>query len=262
MILFCEECGTRHKIDESKIEGKLYKFSCHVCKDTLVVSLSNTQSSKKAQVAVGRPRPAQEKLSDQHNGVGCRCIVALCVSEGGYGALLNVIPKLREDIPAAYIALMHQAPHHIDGFVCYLNGCSPLPVERATDGAVVQGGKCYLAADTERITLDRDGDQLCLRLQSTTAPASAGTINLFMQSVARVMKERSLGVILSGSGEDGVEGVGSILEADGVVMVQDPVSCLSKEKVVKTIEKYQIDLLVSDKQMADAISAQVNAHCD
>jgi len=411
MILFCEECGTRHDIDEATIGEDVYRFSCQVCKETLMVSLSNKQGGKNAPVAMGltgtdiknggddealkilivddsklirkvlreiiesdgskkvigeagngkeamsllatehpdvvtldinmpvmdgittlkhimisRPtptvmissltqegsletfeslkygaidflpkpsrvkgadlksqreeilrrielaagvqlesirylrRPSKNKDSLNKNNLPCRCIAAIGVAEGGYGALLNIVPRLKDNLPAAYVAVMHQAPHHIDGFVRYLDQCSQLSVQRAVDGVSVHGGCCYIAAATEHITLDQTGEQFQLRVKSSPFPAPMGTINMLMRSVAQEMKESAIGVILTGTGDDGVEGVGEIIKADGAVFVQDPKSCLFKDTPVKVAEKYDMDLLVSDKQMAGAITAFIRTH--
>ena len=407
MILFCEECGTRHEIGEEQIEGSSYRFSCHVCKETLMVSLTNKQEGKSAQAALievssnaaqseklkilvvddsklirkvlceiiesnGRyqvvgeaengkkalevletvhpdvitldinmpvmdglttlkhimihhpvptvmisaltkegaletfdslkygaidflPKPSQVKGADlktqkeeilrkiglaaevqiesirylrrpsqnKSNGLdslSCRNIVAIGVAEGGYGALLNVIPRLKEDLPSAYIAVMHQAPHHIDGFVRYLDQCSSLSVQRASDNMIVKGGVCYLVAATEHVTLQKEDDLVRLRVNSSPFPSRRGAINMLMVSVAQIMKERSAGVILTGTGDDGIDGLGEIIKAGGTALVQDPRSCLFKETPMKAAEKYSLEYLFSDKQMAGAINAFLMGH--
>lgn len=83
---------------------------------------------------------------------------------------------------------------------------------------------------------------------------------MLMESVSQVMKDRAAGVILTGTGDDGVEGMGKIKQMGGTLFVQDPRSCLFKETPMKAAEKHDVDYLVSDKQMAGAINAFIKAH--
>jgi two-component system, chemotaxis family, protein-glutamate methylesterase/glutaminase len=411
MILFCEECGTRHDIDEDRITEEVFRFSCNGCSETLVVSLSNRQEGKTTQAAVtiapqGRPtgpldkplkilvvddsklirrvlreiiesdghkkvvgeaengkraleflvgeqpdvitldinmpvmdgittlkhimitrpiptvmisaltkegsqetfdslkygaidflpkpsqvkgadlksqkeeilrkielaagvqiesirylrRPSKDKTDKRTEPLPCRCFVVIGVAEGGYGALLNVIPRLKEDLAAVYLAVMHQAAHHIEGFARYLDQCSQLSVRRAVDGLAVQGGTCYLAAATEHVTLIKENGRISLKVNSSLFPAPMGTINLLMDSVAEVMTERAAGVLLTGAGDDGVEGLGRIKQMGGTIFVQDPRTCLFKETPMKAAEKYAVEYLISDKQMAGAINAFIKAN--
>lgn len=205
-------------------------------------------------------RPSKESKNGRQGPVPCTCAIAMGVAEGGYGALLNVVPRLKEALPAAYIAVMHQAPHHVDGFVRYLDQCSQLSVQRATDGVVLQGGTCYLAANSEHVTLVGNGEQISLRVNPIPSSERTGAINLLMDSAAQLMKDRAAGVILTGTGTDGVDGLGKIMEQGGKILVQDPRSCLFKETPMKAAAKYTLDYLVSDRQMAGAITSFIKAH--
>ncbi len=204
-------------------------------------------------------RPAMDKSQNQDVSNECRCILAFGAAEGGYGALLNVIPRLQANLPAAYIAVMHQAPHHIDAFVRYLHQCSQLSVQRAANGVVLKGGTCYLAASTENVSVSEKSDQVILQVEDEHLAPGQGAIDRLMTSVALVMRNRSAGIILTGTGDDGLEGLGQIIANGGVSFVQDPSSCLFKETPSAAINAYSVQYLVSDKQMAGAINEYINS---
>jgi len=204
-------------------------------------------------------RPAMDKSQEPATGYECRCVLAFGAAEGGYGALLNVIPRLQANLPAAYVAVMHQAPHHIDAFARYLHQCSQVTVQRAVNGAVLRGGTCYLAASTENISVRKHLDQLQLQVDATPISEGHGAIDQLMTSVALSMKNRSAGVILTGTGVDGLEGLGVIIKSGGSSFVQDPLSCLFKETPTAAINTYPVQYSVSDKQMAGAINAFINS---
>ena len=52
MILFCEECGTRHDIGQEQIKGSDFQFACHTCNERLVVSVVDKSKGKRVQAAM------------------------------------------------------------------------------------------------------------------------------------------------------------------------------------------------------------------
>jgi two-component system, chemotaxis family, protein-glutamate methylesterase/glutaminase len=219
-----------------------------------------------AQVQIESVRYLRRKSKEKAPGDGnetnaCQCVLVLGASEGGYGALLNVIPRLRRGLPAAYVAVMHQAPHHLDAFAGYLNDCSQIDVLRAAGDTELQGGKCYIAASNESLSLDQTHNKLILKtMPISTASTEDGAIDRVMAEAARVMQKNAAGVILTGKCDDGLEGLGQIIKSGGSAFIQDPRSCLFKEAPMAAARKYDVELLVSDKQMAGAITAFVKAH--
>ena len=71
-------------------------------------------------------RPVKENKRKSQDLLECTHLMVIGVSDGGYGALLNVIPRLKIGSPAAYVAVMRQAPEHIDAFARYLDDCSQI----------------------------------------------------------------------------------------------------------------------------------------
>ncbi len=80
-------------------------------------------------------------------------------------------------------------------------------------------------------------------------------IDRLMTTAAGQMKQQATGIILTGTGRDGIKGFGEIIAAGGTAFVQDPKSCLFKETPMLVADLYDVDHLVSDKQMAGAINS-------
>jgi chemotaxis response regulator CheB len=76
-----------------------------------------------------------------------------------------------------------------------------------------------------------------------------------MSSVSQAIAEKASGVILTGTGDDGIDGLAEIVDAGGAAFVQDPKSCLFKETPMLAARKFATEYIVSDKQMAGAINA-------
>jgi len=181
-----------------------------------------------------------------------RCVV-FGASEGGYSSLLKIIPQLAPGKPETYLGVIHVAPLYVDAFVSYLNQNSSIPVKRAVDGLSPESGTCYLAAGTEYITLVQTGGRLSLRVHPSPFPARRGAINMLMLSISEIMREHTVGVILSGQEEDGAEGVAEIARVGGRVIIQSPASCMFKEMAQTAIEQCKSARILPDIEIADAI---------
>jgi two-component system chemotaxis response regulator CheB len=179
--------------------------------------------------------------------------VVFGASEGGYSALLKIIPQLKPDTPAVFIAVLYAAPPYVDAFVSYLNRYSAIDVKRATDGTVLQGGTCYLAAGSEYITVVRENQALGLRVHPSPFPARRGAINMLMLSLSEIMAENAVGVILSGQEQDGAEGVIEVSRMGGDVIVQAPETCLFKEMPQTALKLCESCQVIPDIYIADAI---------
>jgi two-component system chemotaxis response regulator CheB len=190
------------------------------------------------------------------NGVAvkCRYLFALGASEGGYSALLNIVPQLKPELPAAFIAVLYADEPNIDAFAGYLDTHSTIAVKRAKDGDIIEAGTCYLTGGGQYVAIDSSQNQTRLQIQPAPFPSRKGAINRLMYAAADAAKERAVGVILTGSGEDGIEGLGEILRVGGTAIVQAPDNCLCKESSKAALEHYEIDLVLSAQAMGTKIN--------
>ncbi len=175
-------------------------------------------------------------------------------AEGGYGALLKIIPHLRADAPVAYLVILYTAPPHLDAFIQYLNSYSGLPVRRAVDRALIEPGVCYFGSGNEYITVAADDQQFALQVHRAPFASRRGSIDRLMFSVAETLKQQAAGVILSGAGEDGSEGLEEIQRMAGVALIQDPQSCLHKDMAVAALARCRPDYLFSDAKIAAVVN--------
>ena len=200
-------------------------------------------------------RPAAgESTAAAPESLEVKKIVAIGAAEGGYSTLLKLIPGLQADLPTAYIVALYAATEHIDAFVRYLDNCSSLSVNRATEGAPVKSGVCYISSGEEYVTIrEKNGDFL---LHVSPAPFSSrrGSIDMLMLSTAELAGEKAVGVVVSGEGDDGSEGLCEITANGGTAMVQKPQSCLYRKMADNAIERCAANIVVTDTKIAAAIN--------
>jgi two-component system chemotaxis response regulator CheB len=215
-----------------------------------------TMAAKVKLEAVQYLRPVPKKRMLKRAGSrNCKFLLGMGASLGGYSALLKIIPHLCPDLPVASLVIFYIASDYLDAFVKYLDEESAVEVKRAADGDLLKSGVCYMASGDEYVTVHPSNGQLTLMVHPKPLPSHQGAINMLMFSLAEVMKHRSIGVILSGSGMDGVEGVGEILRMGGIGIVQEPLSCLCPEAVQSTLQKCNVDLILSDWRVPTELNA-------
>jgi two-component system response regulator WspF len=132
-------------------------------------------------------------------------IVAIGVSTGGPSALPVVLGSLPKSLPAAVVIAQHLDAAFIPGLAERLAAGCALPVRVARDGDVPQPGVVYVAATNDHIELSPQ-----LRLHYTTHPKTAPyrpSVDVLFRSLAAHCPRLGVGVLLTGMGTDGAEGL-------------------------------------------------------
>jgi two-component system chemotaxis response regulator CheB len=186
---------------------------------------------------------------------GCKRVVCMGAAEGGYAALLKIIPYLSNDLPVAHLIMLHAIPQHVDAFINYLDRHCTIKIRRAVNGLPVEGATCYLASGKEYVSL-QPGEAGNLTMQVNPAPSwsSGNSINMLMFSMAELFKEKSIGVILSGSGDDGTEGFKEIKRVGGTTIIQNPAYCLYKEMAENARKHTGKHSIMPESKIADTVN--------
>ncbi len=169
-----------------------------------------------------RPR-AVEARTDYTPG---NKLLAIGSSTGGVEALLEVISSFPENCPPTVIT-QHMPPGFTASFAARLDRMCKPKVSEATDGAILQVGQIYLAPGGERHMEVVGGTVPRVRL--TEGPTVSGhrpSVDALFRSVAKAYDRRAVGVILTGMGRDGAEGLLDIRKAGGRTIGQDESSCV------------------------------------
>ena len=199
-------------------------------------------------------RTAHQKKPVRPSGaIDTEGIIVLGASEGGYGALLKIIPQLPSDLPAAYMIILYAAPAHVEAFTDYLNANSAIAVQRALNDEPLQAGTCYLAAGSEYVSLCATDGRIAMQINPSPFPGRRGAINMLMLSASEILQSQTIGIVLSGKGNDGAEGAAEIRRVGGTVIMQDPRTCLFQEMVQAALHTGKADHICSDLEIASAI---------
>lgn len=200
-------------------------------------------------------RPAAKGVSGPLFPAGeIKKIVTIGAAEGGYSALLKLIPQLQPDIPAAYLVVLYAAADHLDEFCNYLDQCSAVSVRRATEGSRLETGVCYLGSGEEYLTIREQNGSFLIHLSRAPFSSRRGSIDMLMLSTAELAGNKAVGVVVSGVGDDGAEGLCEIVASGGTAIVQKPQSCLRREMADNALKRCGARIVVADSQIASAIN--------
>lgn len=152
-----------------------------------------------------------------------RDIVVVGASAGGVEALRAMARSLPADFPATILVVMHLSPGARSALPLILDRAGPLPAFAATHGASLRPGVIFVATPDHHLLTD-DGAVVLTR--GPTENGHRPAINATFRSAAVTAGPRAIGVILSGTLDDGSTGLRSIVDRGGLAVVQDPADAL------------------------------------
>lgn len=141
-------------------------------------------------------------------------LVVIGASTGGPRALMEVIGTLPADFGAAVIAAQHMPAGFTRTLAERIDRRSALSVTEAADGSAVMPGQVLIAPGGSQIQLSRDGGQLRTRISETTGRLlHRPSVDLLFRSAAEMVGSRTIGVVLTGMGDDGALGLQALRDA-------------------------------------------------
>ncbi|MBF9196251.1 chemotaxis-specific protein-glutamate methyltransferase CheB [Microvirga terrestris] len=146
-------------------------------------------------------------------------IMGIAASTGGPPALAKILGALPPDFPLPILLVQHMGAPFMEGFASWLNGLVPLEVRLAQDQETPIPGRVYVAPGDRHLLLSSAGT-LKLSAEPPLGNQRPSATMLF-QSMARSLGRRSLGVILTGMGEDGAQGLVELRQAGGYAVAED-----------------------------------------
>ncbi len=182
-------------------------------------------------------------------------VVAIGVSTGGPKALQDVLPLLPKDFPAAILVVQHMPKGFTGPFAERLNQLSRIEIKEADHGEVIKAGTGYIApgglhmrAVKKRVTE--------VNIELADQPSDLlhrPSVDVMMLSVAQAYAGRCLGVIMTGMGHDGLEGMRAIKRSGAKTLAQDEESCVVYGMPKAVVDEGLADKVVSLSSMAGEI---------
>ena len=180
------------------------------------------------------------------NGKRVFDIIVIGASTGGPNALERIIKKFPVNLNIPVLIVQHMPVHFIQSLAVRFDKMVDQKVLVAKEGMEIKGGSIYIAPGKKNISLYRDqltGSIRFTRSRKSYKAYNNPSINSVMEGVAKIYGNRSVGVILTGMGTDGADGLEAIYRAGGYTVAQDKESSVvygmpkeaANKKVVKRI---------------------------
>ena len=184
---------------------------------------------KVKQVATARPQRLIELVQKPLPTFGSQhCdVIVLGTSTGGPQAITRLLAALPGSLPVPLVMALHIPAGYTEALAARLNATSALDVEEARDGTELRPGLAVLARGGAQLRIVRRGAHDCVVVDDDPGDSVyAPSVDVLFESAARVFGARTLGVVLTGMGDDGLLGAGAIRRAGGSVLTESERSCV------------------------------------
>jgi two-component system chemotaxis response regulator CheB len=185
-------------------------------------------------------------------------IVAIGISTGGPQALEFVLSQLPADFPGSIVVVQHMPEGFTDMFARRLDELSALRVKEAQSGDVLQPGRVLICPGSRHIKVKRlpIGD-IAVLCDDPRVNGHRPSADVLLRSAAEEFMTQTVGVLMTGMGDDGAEGLGAVKKAGGMTIAQSEDSC-----VVYGMPKAAIERGYASRVVAlDVMSATLQALC-
>jgi two-component system, chemotaxis family, protein-glutamate methylesterase/glutaminase len=183
-------------------------------------------------------------------------IIVIGASAGGVESLVRVVARLPKDIPAAVFVVMHFPAQATSVLPQILSRARTLPAVHAVDGDRIRHGQIFVAPPDHHLIIERD------RMRVTRGPREHGhrpAVDPTMRSAAIAYGPRVVGVVITGTLDDGTEGLLQVKARRGITVVQDPNDAIFSGMPQSALENVEIDHVVPLAELPELITRLAHA---
>ncbi len=173
-------------------------------------------------------------------------VIGIGASAGGLEAFKKFIRPIPQNSGMAYILVQHLHPEHSSSLPEILQRETQVKVEEVSDNVIVKPNRIYIIP-ANKLLIANDG---VLRLSPRPKDKKNMPIDIFFSSLAEVHQNHAIGIILSGTGEDGTAGLKKIKDHGGITMAQDSMSAAFDDMPQNAIRSEVVDFILTPEEMS------------
>jgi two-component system chemotaxis response regulator CheB len=187
-------------------------------------------------------------------------VVVLGASTGGPATVMRLAPGFTRDFPAAVFLVQHMPANFTTQYATQLAEFTSIRVKEAENGESVQPGTLYICPGAQHLRVNPSGR---IQLDSTTGRINGylPNIDVTMETVACFAGAMSIGVVLTGMGNDGAIGAKAIKAAGGLVLAQDEATSVIFGMPAEAIKLAAVDQVLAIDDIYAAIEKRVIGIC-
>ena len=181
-------------------------------------------------------------------------IIGIAASTGGPGTLASILRDIGPKIPVPIVVVQHITKGFGDGFISWLNNECLMDVLAAKSGDKLQPGKIYVAPDDYHVMVKNDH----FRLNKSLAVSGLRPYATFLfNSMAENYGRNAMGIVLTGMGRDGSEGLQKIRLAGGITIAQNEESCIVYGMPKEAVELGAVDFILQPEDINLMLKKQI-----
>lgn len=190
-------------------------------------------------------RDMNEGLSERYGFQHLDYLIALGTTLTGPNTAIRLFSNLPSNLPAAAVFVKEISPKILPAFVKKFDEYAPWRIDMAKDGMVIEQGTCYICSNEYSLSIqvNKDG-AACLKLNDRVD----NPLDLLFSTAARIFKQNTIGVLLTGIGDDGAAGFADIKGQSGATIAQSTDSCVFPNLTHNVIAHGLADI-VADENM-------------
>ncbi|HWC15620.1 MAG TPA: chemotaxis response regulator protein-glutamate methylesterase [Terriglobales bacterium] len=251
-------------LDMSSVRDELVRKLRVAAKVRVVRTASRTKIGQ--EVASSAPRtepgvnPALKSESQRTNGSPSRSnskfpIVVIAASTGGPATMMKFLPAFPKDFPGAVLVVLHMPGTFTSQFSEQLSGNASIRVKEAEAGEILTPGTAYVCPGSHHLRVSPTG-----RATLDAGPRILGyrpCADVTLESAAQYAGPLSLGVVLTGMGNDGVRGAQAMKSAGGYVIAQDEATSVIFGMNAEAIRSGAVDQVLPIEEIFAAIEKRI-----
>jgi two-component system chemotaxis response regulator CheB len=153
-------------------------------------------------------------------------VLSIGASTGGPPVLQHILKSLPKDFPLPIVIAQHMPKLFTQSFAQRLDSVSQIHVKEAEEKEILTPGVALIAPGNTHMALKRRGKDVIVEFIEGTQYIYRPSVDLLMSSTANTYGEQSIGVILTGMGNDGLNGMKEMKEKKGYIIAQDEDTCV------------------------------------
>ena len=197
-----------------------------------------------------------ERSADDGTPQARRDIVVVGASAGGIDALTRVVAGFPADLPAAVFVVVHFPPTSTSALPKILSRAGPLPALAPGDEAQIEPGRIYVATPNYHLRLEPGSIRLA---QGPRHNGVRPAVDVLFRSAAIAYGPRVIGIVLSGTMDDGTAGAMAIRQHGGLIIVQDPSDALFPGMIDSVIAHAEPDYVLPADEIGATVASLVRS---
>jgi two-component system, chemotaxis family, protein-glutamate methylesterase/glutaminase len=187
-------------------------------------------------------------------------VVAIGISTGGPNALQYLFSQLPEDFPGCILVVQHMPEGFTEMFARRLNECSAIEVKEAQSGDMLLAGRALICPGNRHMKVVRmEHGDVAILVDQPRVNGHRPSVDVLFNSVANVLGNKAVGLLMTGMGDDGASGLGAVQAAGGFTIAQSPDTCVVDSMPRSAIERGYAVKIVSLSNLANTIQSKCMA---